>query len=452
MAVPTLDRARRKPLPAHIAALFMLGVPTALCAAPAVTNCSDTTTAGSLRYAITHALSGDVIDVAHLACSTISLTNGAIEFSVNDLTIQGPGSSKLTITGKYKSNVEVDRIFTHYGSGTLSIQDVEIKYGNLTIPNFTAEGGCIRSSGNVTLSGVVVSKCTAKSPSTGALGGAIFTEGNTELDDSTVKYSTADGGTGAASGGGVYAKGNLTMNYGTINSTTATGAGGVGFAGGAYVRGATTSIYASTISKNTAGVSNGGIAVHNLSGKVTIANSTISGNAATAGTVGGLYLSAKNIKIYNSTIALNSAALASPGSAGVGVAVYGGSAPTAVFNGTLIANNTYGATPVNKDFTSFGVTITGSNNLIRVPDSAVPIGTITGKCPLLGPLHNNGGPTLTHVLLGHSPAIDVGNNVLHIAFDQRGAGFTRTSGPPDIGAFEVDHTDKIFDTNFEGCP
>ena len=34
---------------------------------------------------------------------------------------------------------------------------------------------------------------------------------------------------------------------------------------------------------------------------------------------------------------------------------------------------------------------------------------ITGVAPLLGPLANNGGPTLTHALLPGSPAINRGN-------------------------------------------
>jgi hypothetical protein len=40
--------------------------------------------------------------------------------------------------------------------------------------------------------------------------------------------------------------------------------------------------------------------------------------------------------------------------------------------------------------------------------------------PLLGPLQDNGGPTLTHALSPGSPAIDVGNNVANLDSDQRG--------------------------------
>jgi hypothetical protein len=52
---------------------------------------------------------------------------------------------------------------------------------------------------------------------------------------------------------------------------------------------------------------------------------------------------------------------------------------------------------------------------------------------LLGPLANNGGPTLTHMPQAGSPAIDQGSGCP--AIDQRGA--ARPVGPAcDIGAVE----------------
>jgi hypothetical protein len=58
--------------------------------------------------------------------------------------------------------------------------------------------------------------------------------------------------------------------------------------------------------------------------------------------------------------------------------------------------------------------------------------------PLLGPLQNNGGPTMTMVLLAGSPAIGQANSALAPTTDQRGV--TRLDLPgelTDIGAFEV---------------
>ena len=59
---------------------------------------------------------------------------------------------------------------------------------------------------------------------------------------------------------------------------------------------------------------------------------------------------------------------------------------------------------------------------------------------MLGPLQDNGGPTLTHALLPGSPAIDAGNPNFTPppAFDQRGSPFVRVfNGRIDIGSFEV---------------
>ena len=72
--------------------------------------------------------------------------------------------------------------------------------------------------------------------------------------------------------------------------------------------------------------------------------------------------------------------------------------------------------------------------------------------PHLGPLADNGGPTLTHALLSNSTALDAGSNALAIdpnitlETDQRGAGRIADSLDPDslavvdIGAFEFHQT------------
>jgi len=53
-------------------------------------------------------------------------------------------------------------------------------------------------------------------------------------------------------------------------------------------------------------------------------------------------------------------------------------------------------------------------------------------------LADNGGPTLTHMLLDGSPAIDTGSNPAGLSFDQRGDGFLRTyDAGTDMGAVEV---------------
>jgi len=202
----------------------------------------------------------------------------------------------------------------------------------------------------------------------------------------------------------------------------------------------------------------GGIGIHNNAGVVSISNSTISGNTATTGSIGGMYVSANAQYILNSTIAFNSAATSSGAVGGAGASLYASAAsPMIVLQSTLIANNTYGT--VNKDITAIGAMIGGSKNLIRAPAASVPGDTLVGACPLLAPLHANGGTTLTHALRSRSPAIDKGSNNSAFQFDQRGSPFARELGPPgtttplaDIGAYEVNQADVVFDADFEGCP
>ena len=66
--------------------------------------------------------------------------------------------------------------------------------------------------------------------------------------------------------------------------------------------------------------------------------------------------------------------------------------------------------------------------------------------PLLGPLQDNGGPTLTYALLPGSPAIDAGdpNFTPPPWYDQRGPDFWRLrNGHVDIGSFEVQSGAKV---------
>jgi hypothetical protein len=102
----------------------------------------------------------------------------------------------------------------------------------------------------------------------------------------------------------------------------------------------------------------------------------------------------------------------------------------------------------------FAASTTGTNNLIVRASVPVPADT-SQACPLLAPLADNGGLTPTHALAKNSPAIDAGNNLAGLSFDQRGNGYARESpnGKPDIGAFErqpTDTDDFIFAAEFEG--
>ena len=79
----------------------------------------------------------------------------------------------------------------------------------------------------------------------------------------------------------------------------------------------------------------------------------------------------------------------------------------------------------------------GHNVFSDTPAAPLDPTDLINTDPLLGPLADNGGPTLTQALLPGSPAIDAGTAVSGVTTDQRGV--PRPQGnAPDIGAFEVE--------------
>ena len=182
------------------------------------------------------------------------------------------------------------------------------------------------------------------------------------------------------------------------------------------------------------------------------------------GAIGGVYAASRSVQIFNSTITANTAFEATPVAAAGATFKGQGPSPTVVIQSSIIANNSYEyPTSIDNDLAST-VVISGNNNLIRASNASLPVDTIIGKCPFLGPLDDNGGLTRTHKLLGRSPAIDVGNNTFGASFDQRGKltvngerNYPRVSGPAgavpraDIGAYEVNRSDEILDAIFEEC-
>jgi hypothetical protein len=133
---------------------------------------------------------------------------------------------------------------------------------------------------------------------------------------------------------------------------------------------------------------------------------------------------------------------------------YAGGFPTTL-ESSLVANNTYGVAAKENDFSLAGTALSAAsvNNLIRQTTASLPSTNIQSACPWLGPLRNNGGPTSTHALLSHSPGIDAGNNSDGFANDQRGPPYARVSGSAaDVGAYEVQQGDVVFNAGFDGCP
>jgi hypothetical protein len=326
----------------------------------------------------------------------------------------------------------------------------------------------VLSAGNVEIDNSTLSNCYAYMGH--AYGGAIAAVGNITLSSSTLSGNTTKGHyyyyyypgypnpylvNGTSRGGGAYAGGKFTITSSTIthnraemNNRGSVGGGIASRVGGHFISGSTFD--------NNAGWLGGAIDILGPLGTgdpygLTIENSTISGNEsfASGGGINTLYIAYTNL--HNTTVTNNAA-----GYYCGGVYVYNGNAD---IRSSIIAGNTsvysqnqfgyYSAADL--DVFASGATISGDHDVIMTSNAPTPSDTITAD-PLLLPLADNGGPTMTHAFDLTSPALDAGSNPDDHSFDQRGPGYLRTlGGGTDIGAFEApgDIPDPIFTNGFD---
>jgi hypothetical protein len=464
----------RRPLAACIAALFALSATDTFATNYVVTTCADgfPAPAGSLREAVTHLALADLdsVDMSTLptahSCSVITLSAGEIPVLQKGLLLVGPPSG-LTITAKPSSSLDNGRIFNHTGYGELTFLYLTISGGSLYSTTQYEYGGCIYSRGSVSLSDSTVENCRVNAKNLPVYGGGIFAGHDIHLYNSKVSHNSAgDVASSQARGGGVNLGGNLYMLNSTISNNVA-GSAGVGVGGGVNGLGFI-QLASSTVSGNTAGENFGGIFLNTalLQESSVIHNSTISGNTAISGIVGGMY-SHNSVELSNSTIVFNTAGSGKRSyyhydAPGLDVVSVFGATVHVDLQSSLLSNNTYqGLTNDFSEYSSSGSSIvaSGANNLIGGTTVNGDLGVIAGRCPLLGPLRDNGGLTQTHALLSYSSAIDRGNNTAidpatgqPSAFDERGNPFQRLNyGYADIGAYETQQQDIVFNTSFEGC-
>lgn len=227
-------------------------------------------------------------------------------------------------------------------------------------------------------------------------------------------------------------------NLGSLTIANCAFSGNRSANGGAIYSAGPLLISSSTFSSNSVNDYGGGGAVFISSGTASISNSTFFGNGALGdgegnGGNGGGILNGGTLNLLNVTISANSVT----GSGKGGGIVNGG---TLNYTNTIITNSS------GADCYNFGTIGTNAANLVK-DGTCSP--SLSGD-PMLGPLANNGGPTMTMELLRTptlSPAIDTGTNAGCPATDQRGR-----SRPKnlicDIGAFEAE-TELILSNGFE---
>ena len=413
-----------------------------------VTNCNDDGP-GSLRDAVQNiAISGDTVDMTGLQCSTITLTSGAIIVGSDDLTIVGPGTdmSSVTINANHDSE-----IFVHLGTGTLTLESMTVlNGGKYAAGEAYAFGGCVYSTGNVSLITTGVKYCVASADGDGiAKGGGVFAARSLSVLSSVISGNEARSAESFALAGGVYAKELLVVNYSWLHDNTASAAELGNSIGGAIRSKGDATILNSTISGNAADLAAGVELLGNYSTRdLEVGNTTIYGNYAYQSTHGsGLYVGADAV-ISNCTITGNVSKKSSDQRQGTGLKI-GGYSSTTLESSIVSANLLYtGASFLPDDIgVAHALLAGGTNNLVGFSTQLLPADTIRAYDPGLGPLTTgNGGPTPTMIPLPGSPALNTGNNVLNHLYDQRGPGYPRVIGRPDIGAVE---SDTIFASGFE---
>jgi hypothetical protein len=163
-------------------------------------------------------------------------------------------------------------------------------------------------------------------------------------------------------------------------------------------------------------------------------------NTSNGGNGGGIYSYSTNEAIVACTVASNSVGLGGYGTNGIGGGICSAAVGGPVLLDDIVTLNIGDSPDVAGAFQSLGDNLIGATN--GSSGFSAP-GDLVGSTnlllnPKLGPLADNGGPTLTMALLPGSPAIDAGSAVGGPATDQRGV--PRPQGPSvDIGAFEFQY-------------
>ena len=269
-------------------------------------------------------------------------------------------------------------------------------------------------------------------------GGGIAAEGTATLTGSQVTGNTA----GGAIGGGVFNVGTVTRS--TISDNTASSGGGVEDYPGLFM-----TITDSTLDGNHGAADGGALDINQ---QITVIRSTIAGNRAGDSFFEGMGAAAEidggaSLIVSDSTIAGNTTQPAGRGaidnfggSLTLSFATLSGSqglitgSGFAAATGSILAGN--GTRPncpsALSETAGFNLSTDSSCGLSKKTD-------LIGVNPMLKPLADNGGPTMTQGLPRSSPAVNAGGlpaSSACPAADQRGE--SRPWGPAcDIGAFEL---------------
>ena len=355
---------------------------------------------GSLRQAIADSPAGGKIDFA--VTGTIVLTSGQLVIT-NDLTVNGPGATDLTISQNQSSRICL-------------VSNGIVNFSGLTIANGVATGQC-------------PPHCDDQ------YGGGVNNFATLTLRNCTISSNSAVFGGGVAN----WEPGTLTLSNCVVSSNSAIQGGG-----GINTYGATpTFIVGSAIVGNVVGVQGGSGGLYGSGfhgGSLVISNSTVSSNQGGCG-----------ITCFCGTVLVASCTIASNGSYGLLHECSWPDSSVTIRNSIFCGSGGGGLSDCAGRFVSQDYNLIQNNYydpFFDVPDATFTGETnhnIFGQDPKLGPLADNGGPTPTHALRFDSPAIDAGHSG-GATTDQRG--LARPIDDPntpnagggegcDIGAYEA---------------
>jgi CSLREA domain-containing protein len=384
--------------------------------------------------------------------------NGEASGDLN-LTLPADPGQRLYMTGVSALSTvidanQTDRAITISAGRTATIGSMTLRNGSFTDPS--GLGGGIQNRGTLSLI-----HCIVENNYSPTAGGGIGNDASASLfiSDSIIRSNAA-----AYSGAGLYLAGTSSISYSTVSANVAVGAGG----GVLVSNGGTALFRATTINANVANNGGGVYVDSNLLhpeqiAQLTLVNCTLSGNVAY--TDGGGINNRARAFAYSSSIIDNDADHDRDPMGGIGGGVNTASGLRFVAVNSLIARNTILDAPIYDDCS--GTLEVYGRNLFYEVGGCVFSGNGTAArgfvtLASIGPLQDNGGPTLTHALLAGSAAINattaqgcVDETGVELVIDQRdglrGAGLNC-----DVGAFEYGATvpvfDRIFANGFEASP
>ncbi|MBA4106855.1 MAG: hypothetical protein C0485_13975 [Pirellula sp.] len=379
--------------------------------------------------------------------AAIVLTMGELA-PFGSLSIVGPGADLLTIdaSGNDPTPTQDNRDGSRVFNLAFANEGIALNGLRLIGADSKSQGGAIFNQGQLT-----VTECTIADSSAGFGGGGIFNVGTL-----TVVGSTFSGNRGNSfGGGGVRNQGEMSLSDSTFQGNTAANGGGV-----LNLQGGQATLLRTTLSGNTAnsggGLYGGDLNAPSADGTINLIQSTVSGNRGSFGA--GIFNAMSTVIISHSTIT-NHMDLA--GDPGIAITSTNQIATVTRLQSTVVSGN---SSDLSLQIVSPNPTPTqpyqsAGFNLIGAGPTAVfsELGDQNGVTDaMLGPLADNGGPTLTHALLPGSPAIDAGDpaavagagGVPH--FDQRGFAFTRVAGGRiDVGAVERNAASADFDSDLD---